>query len=234
MNPTAADRPTGPTPALACRDVVVEIGGATILGPLTITVAAGEAVAITGTHGAGKTTLLAAVAGMLPISAGSVEVAGGAPTADTVSWMSPTPRFAEGRSLAELVDEAVADRSGGVTPEHAEDLLVALGLGERRHDPPSILSRGMRQRAALLVEIVRSTPLLCLDEPLAGVEFRARDTVIDVLLDACAGGRAALVATHDPDVVARLHREILLEAGRVAADTVWHGPADGGGTGDPR
>jgi len=196
-------------PALAARSVSVGYAGTAglALREVSLRVPAGTRVALVGPNGSGKSTLLKAVAGLLPVGSGEIEVYGnpvGAchhrvaylPQRGEMDWRFPisvrrlvtTGRYVHlgwlkrpGRKDREVVSEVIEDL--GLTP-----------LAERQIGR---LSGGQQQRALLARALVQDGDLLLLDEPLNAVDANTRETVSRVLSELQRRGKTMVVATHD-------------------------------------
>ena len=93
-----------------------------------------------------------------------------------------------------------------------------LDLAERRDQLPSQFSRGLRQKTAIAVALCRPFSLLLVDEPFVGLDAQGRATMLDLLSEASADGATLMVATHDPEVINRFDRGILMSNGEVVHD----------------
>jgi molybdate transport system ATP-binding protein len=211
--------------------VELTIGGHVL--DVRLDVPAGEVVAVLGPNGAGKTTLLRALAGLLPLGAGRVEL-GGRVLDDTAAGVRLPP---EQRSVAVVFSDhllfphlsvlenvAFGLRARGVPKAqargraHAQLGRVGLeGFGPRR---TRSLSGGQAQRVALARALVGEPALLLLDEPLSALDVQARVAVRGELrrhLDAYPG--PCLVVTHEPlEAMALADRLVILERGRITQE----------------
>ncbi len=192
----------GPTPALELQGVWHELrSGPALLRGVSLTIAAGERVALMGRNGAGKSTLLRHAAGLMSPTRGRVRSEG------RVGLLAQNP-------VDYLVHERVAD-------EAPASALAAVGLDDprlaQRH--PRDLSGGEKQRLALAVVLGdggQRPAVLCLDEPTRGMDRDHRAALV-ALLEGLAG--AVIVATHDAEFAAAFaDRVVLLADGIPIAD----------------
>jgi molybdate transport system ATP-binding protein len=209
----------------------VELGAFTLA--VSLAVADGEVVALVGPNGAGKTTLLRALAGLEPLAAGRVTLAGR--VVDDVAGrvrLAPQPRhvavmFQDVRLFPQLdVRDNVAfgprarGASRAVSRAAAEQRLADVGIAGLARRRPAGLSGGEAQRVALARALAAEPDLLLLDEPLAAVDAGARDGLREVIGARLAGlDRPSLVVTHDPaDALILAGRVVVLEEGRIVQD----------------
>jgi molybdate transport system ATP-binding protein len=200
---------------------------------LDLAVALGEVVAVVGPNGAGKTTLLRAVAGLAPLDAGRVVLAGRV-LEDVAAGVRLPPQarhagvvFQDLRLLPHLRardDVAFGPRARGVAraeaAARAEEWLARVGLAGREDARPAELSGGQAQRVALARALAAAPDLLLLDEPLASADVAARDELRAVLRTHLgAFARPVLLITHEPaEAVALGDRVVVLEDGAVVQD----------------
>lgn len=198
-----------------------------VLGPLDLTVAAGEAVAVLGPSGAGKSTLLKIVAGLLPYR-GRMTFDGrcmaGVPAhRRDIGYLSqdlhlfPHLSVEHNIRLALLFDRA----SAGRRRERTQQILELCAIAHRAQRRPQTLSGGERQRAALARALARHPRLLLLDEPFSRLDRATKQTLwTEIGLLRRRLGLTALIVTHDAEEAAALaDRVIALRAGlQVAAD----------------
>jgi energy-coupling factor transport system ATP-binding protein len=194
-------RTRGPAPVLDLRGVWLEIeDGPAVLRGITLSLAAGERVALMGRNGAGKSTLLRVAKGLVAPSRGEVRRAG------EVALLLQNP----GDYL--IHDHAVEDAG--------ERGVLNAGLAGRGQANPRDLSGGERQRLALEV-VLSGDPCaaVLLDEPTRGMD-RVHQDELTARIEALAGdGAAVVVATHDTEFTAALaDRIVLLGQGVVIAD----------------
>lgn len=195
---------TAPVPALTIDSVSIERSGRTIVHDLSLDVAAGEIFALLGGNGAGKSTTLAAIMGFLTPSAGSIAVAGKNPAADPeqarqkIAYLPENVALYEHLSAAENIAYFMA--LAGAEPPRAAigAALLEAGLAADAHDRRvTAFSKGMRQKVAIALALLREAPLLLLDEPTSGLDPRATADFTALLHNMRTKGRAILMVTHD-------------------------------------
>ena len=186
--------------ALELRRVSLSYGARRVLNGTSLTLEAGECVALLGANGSGKTTLLRVAAGLLLPDSGEILIAGTPALAgrEDVGIAFQDSRLLSWRSAARNVAlplEVVT----GVTPAVRASVSAALrrvnglALADRA---PAELSGGERQRVALARALVREPALLLLDEPFAALDSPTRNQ-FNAELPELIGAAAALLVTHD-------------------------------------
>jgi NitT/TauT family transport system ATP-binding protein len=206
-------------PIAGLSGVRIDYPGRSALGPLDLSVAPREIVALVGASGAGKSTALRLLAGLEQPAAGAVT----RPTGRTgFVFQSPTLMpWADARTNVALPLEL----SGVPAPEardRADRALAAVGLGERTSARPRQLSGGMAMRASLARALSIEPDLLLLDEPFAALDSITRRALIEDLHRLWVERPLAMVfVTHDVEEAAYLAgRVVVLSAadGRPVAD----------------
>ncbi len=212
--PGAATIAPGSAPRLLhAEDLRHRYGTTEALRGVSLTLHAGERVALLGANGAGKSTLLAALAG--EVGVGRIE--GGArvvpvPQDPDLSLFSATVRaeLAYGPRERRLPAADVADAVARVAG--------ALGLEALLERAPQALSRGQRLRVAVGAALTCAPDVLLLDEPTSGQDDASVDGVL-AALDEALPGSALVFATHDVGLALRFAtRVLLLDGGRLVAD----------------
>ena len=220
------------------NDPVIQLAGLTrsfeqggeridVLRGVDLTVAPGEIVALLGPSGSGKSTLLQAVGLLEGGFGGSIRLAGVEATRlsadertvlrrDRIGFvyqfhhLLPDFTALENVVLPQLV--AGAPRPAAVA--RAEELLGALGLAARLTHRPSQLSGGEQQRVAVARALANRPALVLADEPTGNLDERTSDKVLEQFLELVRGtGSAALVATHNERLAARMDRVVRLHGG---------------------
>jgi putative ABC transport system ATP-binding protein len=193
---------------------------------VSLTVDAGEMVAVTGPSGSGKSTLLACLAGLDEPDGGMVHVAGERlsrlPEEDRaglrarhIGMLFQQANLVGHLSVADNV--ALAQKLGGRRTGAAwrAEVLERCALTSRAHARPSQLSGGELARAGLAVALANDPAVILADEPTGELDDSTALRVLDLLRERAAAGAAVLVVTHNPAVAAAGEREIRLRDGRV-------------------
>ncbi|MGW9395846.1 ABC transporter ATP-binding protein (plasmid) [Streptomyces sp. DSM 116494] len=207
--------------------------GAPVLGPLTLTLAQGEALAVTGPSGSGKSTLLNLVAGLDKPTDGTVIVAGR--RIDRLSEHALAKFRREHIGIAfqffNLLDDlTVADniqlpaRLTGTgrreAAARAGELMEMLGIQKHARVHPGRLSGGERQRVAVARALVNRPALLLADEPTGALDTASGHDVRDLLTDLHRAGQTIVLVTHDlPLAEACASRTVRLVDGHVVLDS---------------
>ena len=200
-----------------------------VLNGASLSLAAGESVALIGPSGAGKSTLLH-LAGLLERpDGGEIVVAGAATSAMTEQARTALRRnhigfvyqfhhlLPEFSALENLVlPQMIAGLSRREAAERGRQLLSYLGLAERESHRPAELSGGEQQRVAIARAVANGPRILLADEPTGNLDPKTADHVFATLTTlVSASGLAALVATHNLDLAARMDRRVTLREGQV-------------------
>jgi len=213
------------------RDVVMRLPSAgrslTILDGITLDVAAGEILAITGPSGSGKSTLLGLVAGLDRPSAGSIVVAGIDITRldedalarfrrETLGYVFQSYHLIPTLTAVENVAVPLEIAGAPNALARARALLDDVGLGDRAHHYPVQLSGGEQQRAALARAVALEPGLLLADEPTGNLDSATGTRIIELLLELKRRRGATLVlVTHDEALARHADRVVILRDGRV-------------------
>lgn len=210
-----------------CNDVTVAGGPGSdrpALDGLTLSVEAGEIVALAGAPGSGKTALLRAIAGLDRPASGTV-------TVDGVRAATPAARGRVGYVRAGLVGLpdltaiewlrylAAQRRGGWVRATRVQAALALVGLGREADRRLGSLDRDAAEQVAVATAALGGSAALLLDECLAGIRAVTRRLLTDALTDLALQGRAVLLAPRDVAAAEGVAtRVLLLRQGRVLAD----------------
>ena len=219
---------------LVAQGVWKRFGSATALAGVDLRVGAGTVVGLVGPNGSGKTTLLRAVAGLVTIDAGSIQVAG----APAGSWsarvatalMPDEPTGFDELTVTELLSLVhalwAADRSAA---GRAQVLTEAFGLGDRLDQRLGTLSRGLRRQASAVAAFSLAPALILVDEATATLDPEAVVVLSEAVAALAARGCGVLLATQDLHFagaacheIVLLHRGVVIDRGEPGALRARH------------
>ena len=201
-----------------------------VLNQANLELYSGQMTALVGPSGAGKTTLLN-LAGLLEVpDEGEVIIAG-----QNTSGLSERRRtllrkkhiglvfqfhrlFAEFSALENIViPQMIGGLKRKTAEERAEALLAMVGLSDRLHHRPGLLSGGEQQRVAIARSVANAPDILLADEPTGNLDPQTADSVFQALEKIVTGTQtAALIVTHNLQLADRMHRRLAIQSGQVA------------------
>ncbi|MCA9155824.1 MAG: ABC transporter ATP-binding protein [Planctomycetales bacterium] len=202
-----------------------EQGEVRALDGLSLSVDAGEFVAVRGPSGSGKSTLLSLIGGLTLPTSGQVIVAG-----QPVSSLGSSQRakFRETHigfvfqmfhllPYLSIVDNILlaASHADDAVRERADRLIERFGLNDRRSHRPSQLSAGERQRVAMARALLNQPRLLLADEPTGNLDPENAGTLLDMLREFHSAGGTVLLVTHDNFAADQSQRIVRLRQGKL-------------------
>ena len=216
--------------ALSASNLTVSLGTKEIVRDASLSLNAGELVALVGPNGAGKTTLMRALAGLVPAQ-GTITFAGkplgglsARERARTVSYLPQGHVFhwpMNVESIVMLGRAPHADAFSDATPDDRAAVAQALAVTETQgfaERPVTTLSGGEKARVALARALATQAPVLLADEPTAALDPRHQLVVMELLRNAARNGNAILAIMHDLTLAARFaDRVLVMNEGRVVA-----------------
>ncbi|GAB3466686.1 ABC transporter ATP-binding protein [Actinophytocola sediminis] len=227
-----------PGPRLSVRGVRKRYGDLVALEHVDLEIEPGAVVGLLGHNGAGKTTLLSAIAGLVRIDGGQIEVCGHSVARDPrrarrALGLAPQelgvyPPLTVRQNLGFFAE--LAGLRGGRAGARIEEVAEALGLTALIDRRVHQLSGGEQRRVHVALALLHKPPLVLLDEPTAGVDVRTRGRLVDHVRHLAATGAAVCYSTHYlPEIealdcaVAVLHRGRVVARGPVADLVRRHG-----------
>jgi len=222
-------------PLIELRHIGKTYGGITpthVLHDVSLTIEAGEFVAIVGASGSGKSTLMNILGCLDRASSGSFRIAGREVNTCSPEQLARLRRelfgfvfqqyhLVGGLSAAENVEVPAIYRGMSKTKrmERVLTLLGKLGLAQRAHHLPQQLSGGQQQRVSIARALMNGGRVLLADEPTGALDTASGHDVIALLQELAASGHTVILVTHDRTVAAAAQRMIEISDGRVVADS---------------
>ncbi|MCF4098438.1 ABC transporter ATP-binding protein [Maritalea mediterranea] len=208
-------------PALKIDHIVKRHGTLETLSDVSLSVEAGERVALLGHNGAGKTTLIKIVLGLMPKTAGEIEVlghpAGSAAARKITGYLPESVAFHGALTGREQLHHFARLKS---TPTKiADDLLERVGLAHAADRKIRTYSKGMRQRIGLAQVVLGQPKLAILDEPTSGLDPVSRHEFYDIVEELADQGAAVLLSSHAlTELELRTDRIAILSKGQLVAN----------------
>jgi Cu-processing system ATP-binding protein len=206
---------------LLIEGAVKRRGNRVTVSDVSLTVEAGERVALLGHNGAGKTTLMRLVLGQTPLDGGSISIAGHAPGSiparRMTAYLPESVTFHGALSGREQLHHFA--RLKGEPTARADALLERVGLVDAAGRRIATYSKGMRQRLGLAQALLGPPQLSLLDEPTSGLDPIAKWDFYTLIDELAAGGGAVLLSSHAlTEMEARTDRIAILRDGKLVAD----------------
>lgn len=195
--------PADPAGALLCAERLVGVrNGRPLWGPLSLRLAAGDALHVQGANGSGKTTLLRTLAGLRPPALGQVRHSPALQAAG-LWWLGHALPLAEALDARHNLQHWLALSGAPCDGARIAALLQRLQVPADR--PLRLLSAGQRRKAGLAVLALAPRPLWLLDEPFDALDQAGCDWLADLAAAHCAGGGAVVFTAHQmpPAALAR-------------------------------
>jgi heme exporter protein A len=193
---------------LSATELACERGGREVFAGVSFTVAAGEALTISGRNGAGKSSLLRSVSGLLRLAAGRLTLEDGDPElsiAEQAHYLGHQDALKGSLSVAENLKFWAGYLGAGPgkirkpqEQESIEEPLAAVGLAGLAGLPAAYLSAGQRRRLSIARLVAVPRPIWLLDEPASTLDAAAQQGLADLMRAHLAGGGLILAASHGP------------------------------------
>lgn len=209
---------------LRCEQLTKSFGPIVAVNRLDLTLESGRIIGLLGPNGSGKTTLIKLINGLLCPTEGRVTVCGNPPGPQSKAQVAYLPDnvFLSGWMKVRQIVAMFGDFYGDFRTELAYDMLERLGISPE--SKLKTLSKGNKEKVALILVMSRNARLYVLDEPIAGVDPATRDYILTTILSNYNPEASVLISTHlIADVENVLDEVIFLKQGAV----VLHSTVDG-------
>ncbi len=211
---------------LALENASTKIDGRVVLSGVSLSLRAGELVALCGPNGAGKSSAIRAALGLLPLNEGrallgDADVAGLSPLAraEAAAYLPQERRVAWNLPAVEVAALGAPFLAGADALDRARAALAEVDAAHLAERGVAEMSGGERARVLLARALVSQAPALLADEPAAGLDPDAQLMVMERLHDRARAGQGVLVSLHDLTLAARYaDRVVVLDQGGVVAD----------------
>jgi ABC-2 type transport system ATP-binding protein len=216
-----------PTPAIEVHELRKTYDGKPAVDGLSLTVPRGSFFGFLGPNGAGKSTTIRMLTGLIPATAGTIELLG---------LPMPAEELAIKQRIGLVPDESLLfDRLTGLeflefvgrmyslarplARQRAEELLDLFELADERRKLIAEYSKGMRKRIAMAASLIHRPELFLMDEPFEGVDAVGARLMKDILVDQVRHGATVFLTSHVLEVVERLCDHVaIINAGRIVAE----------------
>ncbi|WP_436536266.1 ABC transporter ATP-binding protein [Actinoplanes sp. HUAS TT8] len=194
-----------------------------MLQDVSLSVAAGEFVAVVGPSGSGKSTLLYCLSGLETVTSGHVSILGGPPAEQRrrhVGFVFQSYNLITSLTVRENVALPARLAKRPVDAAAVDAALAAVGLADRGGYRPAQLSGGQQQRVAIARVLALRPDVVFADEPTGALDTESGARVLDLLGAAVRDGRSVIMVTHDLEAAARADRVLVLRDGRLHRELV--------------
>jgi putative ABC transport system ATP-binding protein len=223
------------SPQIVARDLVktYRLGGGEIgaLQGVSVEIAQGEYLAVTGASGSGKSTFMNLIGALDKPTSGSLKVEGrelGRLGSDQlaryrnekVGFVFQTFNLLPRTSALDNVALPLiySPRGHRDARERARACLERVGLADREQHQPSELSGGQQQRVAIARALINDPHILLADEPTGALDSHTTDEIIGLFEALNASGITVIIVTHEPDIARRAHRRLTFRDGQIVED----------------
>nr|UNJ16445.1 manganese transport system ATP-binding protein [Boldiaceae sp.] len=198
-----------------------------VLDNINFSVKCGEIVGIIGPNGAGKTTLIKAILGIIPIKNGNIiynnkilkdqkKKIAYIPQRSYIDWDYPVTVW-DVVMMGQINKTKYLSEFSSASYNLAENSLKKLGMHEYKNYCIRELSGGQQQKVFLARALAQEAEILCLDEPLSGVDYKTQKIIFQLLKELCIDNKLLLVVHHDLGDMIQYFDQLILLNGKIIA-----------------
>ena len=211
-----------PSLILQTAELGKDYGDGLGLVSLDLEVGPGELIMLVGPNGAGKSTFLGLTSGLVEPSAGDCFIAGfpigSIEARAATSFLPDAPVLYDDLSVNEHIEYIARLHHTEDWQDYGDELLEMFNLEHRADDLPATFSRGLKQKTALILGLIRPFSLLLVDEPFVGLDTPGQETLVEILGDIVEQGASVICSTHQLDLVPIATRCVGLRDGELSYD----------------
>ncbi len=201
---------------LRCENLTKNYGQLTALDGVNLSLESGKIIGLLGPNGSGKTTMIKLINGLLQPSSGRILINGMAPGPETKKIVAylPENHFLNAYMTVEKIVAYFADFFADFRTDLAYAMLERLKINAKQ--PLKTLSKGNKEKVALILTMSRKALLYVLDEPIAGVDPATRDYIVSTIIHNYSPEASVLISTHlISDIESILDEAVFIQNGRI-------------------
>lgn len=201
---------------LSCYNLTKRYGKLTAVDDLSLEIGSGKIIGLLGPNGSGKTTLIKMINGLLQPNIGRLEICGHTPGVESKKLVSylPDNNYLSSSMRVSKIIELFCDFYDDFRPNLAYEMLQKLDINPNRK--LKTLSKGNKEKVALILVMSRNAKLYVLDEPIAGVDPATRDYIISTIINNYNPESSVIISTHlISDIESVLDEVIFIKNGKV-------------------
>ena len=181
---------------LKCENVTKKYANVTAVKNLSLEITSGKIIGLLGPNGSGKTTLIKMINGLLQPNEGTIEICGHEPGVESKKLVAylPDNNFLNSSMTVSQIVSYFSDFYADFRPERAYQMLENLGITPDKK--LKTLSKGNKEKVALILVMSRNAKLYVLDEPIAGVDPATRDYIMSTIINNYNPEASVIISTH--------------------------------------
>ncbi len=211
------------SPVIKIQNVSKRFLGSLVLNDISLSIEAGDRIAMLGANGAGKTTLVRSILGFYHLDSGDIEILGKNPIKERVEVLKDVAFIPQLPPPVKLsIDELLSyvERSSGVSSQNiiTQAKRMDLDLKANINKPFFKLSGGMKQKLLIAIALARRSKIFIFDEPTASLDPKARELFYKLLSELDYDYLAIYITHRLEELEGLINRKIYMELGKVVED----------------